>query len=194
MDPLRRRDAVFLALGFEGALLLLAYLLGWLFNQPPLSQTRWTTRHLGLGLAATVPLLVGLFIVVRWPIGPLRRIMRISDEFIQPIFRRCTAYDLALVSLLAGLGEEMLFRGVVQGLSDRWFGVGYGLAVASVLFGLVHLITPTYAVLATMCGVYFGVLVMLTENLLVVIVAHALYDFIALLYILRWSRPGSGSA
>jgi membrane protease YdiL (CAAX protease family) len=189
MDPLRRRDALVLALGFEGGLLLLAWLLGWLFAQPPLAQTRWTAPDFGFGVAATVPLLVALCIFVRWPIGPLLRIMRISDEFIRPMFCRCTACDLALVSLAAGLGEEMLFRGVVQGLSDRWFGVGYGLAVGSILFGLVHFITPTYAVLATLCGVYFGVLVILTDNLLVVIVPHALYDFIALLYIVRRSRP-----
>jgi membrane protease YdiL (CAAX protease family) len=188
MEPMRRRDALLLALGFEGGLLLLAWLLGWLLGQPPLEHTRWNWRDLGIGVATTVPLLLGLLVCIRWPVGPLGRIKGISDEFIRPVFQRCTAFDLAMISLVAGLGEEMLFRGVVQGLGDRWFGMGYGLAVASVLFGLVHLITPTYALLATLCGVYFGILVMLTDNLLVVILPHALYDFIALLYLARWSQ------
>jgi membrane protease YdiL (CAAX protease family) len=187
MEPMRRRDALLLALGFEGGLLLLAWLLGWWLAQPPFAQTHWVWRDSGIGLVATFPLLLGLWICVRWPFGPLRKIKGISEEFIRPVFQNCKMFDLALVSLVAGLGEEMLFRGVVQGVNDRWFGVGYGLAVASVLFGLVHLITPTYAVLATMCGVYFGILVMITDNLLVVIVPHALYDFLALLYIARWS-------
>ena len=191
MDPPGRRHAISLALGFEGGLLLLAWLLGWLFSQPPLAQTRWNWGDFGTGAAATVPLLLGLWICIRWPFGPLRRIKGISEEFIRPLFRACTVVDLALISLVAGLGEEMLFRGVVQGVSDRWLGVGWGLLIGSVLFGLVHLITPTYAVLATLCGVYFGVLVMLTDNLLAVIVPHALYDFVALLYIVRWSKSGT---
>src|SRR5262249_24466171 len=140
------------------------------------------------GAAATVPLLLGLWICIRWPFGPLRRIKGISKEFIRPLFRACTVVDLALISLVAGFGEEMLFRGAGQGLGDRWLGVGWGLLIGSVLFGLVHLITPTYAVLASLCGVYFGILVMLTDNLLSVIVPHALYDFVALLYIVRWSK------
>jgi membrane protease YdiL (CAAX protease family) len=189
MEPMRRRDALFLALGFEGGLLLLSLLLGWLFSQPPLAQTHWNWRHFGFGLAATLPLLVGLWICVHRPFGPLRRIKAISEDFIRPVFQHCTVFDLAVISLVAGFGEEMLFRGVVQGLGDRWIGAGYGLAVASILFGLVHLITPTYALLATLCGVYFGVLVMLTDNLLAVLVPHGLYDFVALIYIVRWSKP-----
>src|SRR5262249_40898930 len=93
--------------------------------------------------------------------------------------------DLAVISLVAGFGEEMLFRGVMQGVLGRWLGAGYGLTIAAVAFGLLHLITPTYALLATLCGVYFGGLILLTENLLVVIVPHALYDFLALLYLVR---------
>jgi membrane protease YdiL (CAAX protease family) len=188
MEPMRRRDALLLALSFEGGLLLLAWLLGWLLGQPPLEHTRWNWSDLGIGVATTLPLLLGLLVCIRWPVGPLGRIKSISDEFIRPVFQRCTTFDLAVISVVAGLGEEMLFRGVVQGLGDRWFGMGYGLAMASVLFGLVHLITPTYALLATLCGVYFGILVMLTDNLLVVILPHALYDFIALLYLARWSQ------
>jgi membrane protease YdiL (CAAX protease family) len=47
------------------------------------------------------------------------------------------------------------------------------------------MITPTYALLAALCGLYLGVLMVLADNLVVVVVPHALYDFIALLYITR---------
>jgi len=186
-----RRSALLIALGFEGGLLLLAWGLGWLFSQPPLAQTRWNWHDFGIGLGATVPLLLGLWICSTWPIGPLRRIKIFSETVVRPVFGQCKVDDLALISLVAGIGEEMLFRGVLQGLGDRWFGVGRGLVIGSVLFGLVHLITPTYAILATLCGVYFGVLMMFTDNLLTVIVPHALYDFVALLYIVRWSKSSS---
>src|SRR5437667_12673260 len=127
-EPMRRRDTLLLAVGFEGGLLLLALILGWLLSQPPLAQTHWNARDFGWGLVATLPLLLGLSICLRWPLGPLRRIKRFSEQFIRPLFRTCTIYDLALISLIAGFGEEALFRGVVQGVIDRWLGVGYGLA------------------------------------------------------------------
>ena len=66
------------------------------------------------------------------------------------------------------------------------------LSVASVLFGLGHLITPVYAVLAAVIGFYLGALFLATDNLLIAIVAHGLYDFVALLYLIR--RRGEGSA
>jgi uncharacterized protein len=189
LEPVSRRDALLLAIGFEGGLLALALVLGWLLGQPPLELTHWNVRDLGLGIVATLPLLAGFWICVRWPVGPLARIKQFSEEFIRPLFRGCTVYDLALISVVAGLGEEMLFRGVVQGVLGRWLGIGFGLAIASLIFGLLHFITPTYALLASAVGVYFGLSVLLTENLLIVIIPHSLYDFIALLYLVRGPAP-----
>ena len=57
------------------------------------------------------------------------------------------------------------------------------------LFGLMHFITPTYAVLATLMGAYLGLVWQWTGNLLAVVLMHALYDFLVLLYLLR--GPGS---
>jgi membrane protease YdiL (CAAX protease family) len=188
-DPPRRRDTMLLSIGFEGGLVVLAWLLGWLLGHPPLERIHASWRDAALGVAASFPLLLGLWLCVRWPIGPLRRIKQFSDEFIRPIFRPCTVFDLAIISLLAGLGEEMLFRGVIQGAIGGWLGDWAGVVIAAVLFGLLHLITPTYAVLATLCGLYFGLLVLLEDNLLVAIVPHGLYDFIALLYLAHHRVP-----
>jgi membrane protease YdiL (CAAX protease family) len=102
---------------------------------------------------------------------------------IRPLFAPCTLLDLALLSLLAGFGEEVLFRGLIQGALTAWWGPGPALAAASLLFGLCHAVNGAYAVLATVMGGYLGWLFLASENLLVVIVAHALYDFIALICI-----------
>jgi membrane protease YdiL (CAAX protease family) len=53
------------------------------------------------------------------------------------------------------------------------------------LFGALHALTPTYAILATLAGAYLGSVWLITGNLLVVIIAHGFYDFIALVYLLR---------
>jgi membrane protease YdiL (CAAX protease family) len=185
----RRRDTLLLGIGFEGGLVILAWLLGWLLHQPLFERFHWRVADSAWGLAASLPLLLGLWVGLRWPVGPLRRIKLFSDEVIRPLFQPCTVLDLAGISLLAGLGEEMLFRGVLQPWLGSWLGVWLGMAVASALFGLLHPITPTYAVLAGLCGAYFGVIFLLTENLLAVTIPHALYDFIALLCLSKLPGP-----
>jgi membrane protease YdiL (CAAX protease family) len=52
-----------------------------------------------------------------------------------------------------------------------------------------HALTPTYALLAVLAGAYLGGVWLLSGNLLVVIVAHGIYDFVALLYLLRLTPP-----
>ena len=114
------------------------------------------------------------------------------DDLIVPMFKNCTWVELAAISLLAGLGEELLFRGVFQAAMAEWTGdflphspagamVGDWIAIVGVaiVFGLLHAVNAAYAVLATLMGLYLGWLWMATGNLAVPIVAHAVYDFLA---------------
>jgi len=134
-------------------------------------------------------MLAGLWALVSLPWRPFVDLLRVMDELIVPAFRRSSILELAMVALLAGLGEEMLFRGVIQRvLITRLagpLGVWVGLGVTSVLFGMCHAITKTYVVLAGVMGLYFGWLLLASGNLLVPITAHTLYDFLALLYLIR---------
>jgi membrane protease YdiL (CAAX protease family) len=182
-----RYQVVGFAVLFEASLGVLAWLLGWLCDQPPLGTFAWDARAAGVGVAASVPMLAVFALCVWWPIGPLARIKQFADEVIRPWFAPCSLFDLALISVSAGVGEEMLFRGFLQGLLGHWLGVWAGVLAASVLFGLLHLITVTYALLAALIGLYLGWLQLTCDNLLAVIVTHALYDFLALLYLLRGS-------
>ncbi len=180
---------VLVAVLFEGGLALAAVLAGWLFDHDPLLHIRWTWEAAGWGAAATLPLLVMMFGCARTALAPCRRMTQLVRRLILPFFRHATWIDLALVSLTAGLGEELLFRGLLQSIVTEWTNVWIGLTIASVLFGLAHLITPTYGVLATLVGAYLGGLGLVCDNLLAPIVTHALYDFLALLYLLRTNDP-----
>ena len=60
-----------------------------------------------------------------------------------------------------------------------------GLLAAALLFGLLHSITPAYAILAGLVGLYLGGLWLACGNLLTPIVAHGTYDFLALVYLVR---------
>jgi membrane protease YdiL (CAAX protease family) len=80
---------------------------------------------------------------------------------------------------------EGVLREVIQGGSARHIGTIPALALASVIFGVFHLVTKTYALIATLIGAYLGILWMVVGNLLAPIATHAVYDFVALAYFLR---------
>jgi membrane protease YdiL (CAAX protease family) len=90
-----------------------------------------------------------------------------------------------MISLAAGLGEEALFRGVLQSVLTQAFSPSVGLVAASLLFGFAHCVTRAYVVFATLFGLYLGWLTIINDNLLAPIVAHTLYDFAALKYLVK---------
>jgi len=187
-DAPRPTAVLAVTLGFEGGLMLLAILAGWALDLSPLAMVRMSWGAVGLGLAATVPLLLLPPWMVRshWP--PLVRLTRDVENLLIPWFGSLSVFSLALVALAAGLGEELLFRGVLQAqLALAWTGWA-AVVTSSVLFGLVHLITPAYAALAALIGAYLGWLTLSSGNLLPSILVHTLYDFVALLYLLQRSR------
>jgi len=116
---------------------------------------------------------------------PLSQIREFLEVSVRPFLQGATILDLFFLSLFAGIGEELLFRGVLQGALSMQFGTLFGLIIASLLFGLGHWITRSYALIASLIGLYLGYLWLLTSNLLVPIVTHALYDFVALLIFLK---------
>jgi membrane protease YdiL (CAAX protease family) len=181
------RRLFLLALAFEGSLGLGAWgAAGWLGLELPLF---WNLKHALLGLGAVVPPL-GCFLVLRrssWP--PCRRLRELADNFLLPLFAPCHGYQLALLSLAAGWGEELLFRGLAQTLASEHLGVGWGLAAVSLVFGLLHALTPLYALLASFMSIYLGIIQLSTGNLLAAILAHAGYDFAFLIYLTRLAPP-----
>ena len=111
------------------------------------------------------------------------------DSLLRAIFGRWSVLELAIISIIAGFSEEAFFRGAVQGILADRVGVPAALALASLLFAALHLITWTYALIVAFIGAYLGLLLIWTGNLLTPMVAHAVYDFAALVYFLRVYRP-----
>jgi len=192
-EPLDDRSArnliVGLAIAVAGGLIALSWLIGWLLECRPLAHFDFDLMALVWGVAAAGPMLAAFFAAVRWPVGPLAGIKDFTDRVIRPLMMPCSLVDLAGIALLAGLGEEMLFRGVLQDSFARWMPLWVAIVMAAVLFGVLHAVTPTYAVLATVVGAYLGGLYLWTGNLLAAIVAHAVYDFVALVYLTNGPEP-----
>ena len=94
------------------------------------------------------------------------------------MFAKIRYRDVVLISVAAGIGEELLFRGVIQPT--------IGLIPASVIFGIAHFGGRgmlVFGILAGLIGLIFGWLAITSGDLLASVVAHAGYDAIALMYI-----------
>ncbi len=167
---------------------MLAFALGWILEIDPLEHLTFTVTALVHGTLAAVTMFVLFLIAMRQKSGPFRRIRDFLVQTLGQYFADCRWYDLAVLAIIAGLSEELLFRGVLQVWIARW-GLVLGLIGSNVLFGLAHAVTPTYAVFAGILGAFLGWLFHATgePNLTAPIIAHALYDWLAFLFIARIS-------
>jgi membrane protease YdiL (CAAX protease family) len=171
-----------------------AFAIGRLAGVPPFGQFRLDAGSVAYGVAATLPLLGLLRWCLRTEWRPMRRLVGLVENHLTPYLAGASAGGIVLVSLAAGLGEEVLFRGVIQaGLAERlpaWLAVG----IAALLFGAAHWLTTSYAVFAALLGAYLGLLFLVTGNLLVPAVTHALYDVAALSTLMRLRSNARGPA
>jgi len=94
-------------------------------------------------------------------------------------------YLIAVTIFLTAPAEELIFRGLVQGLFRSAYGLVPGVLITSILFGVVHYFALTgggsrfsYIAVAAVLGVVLGVLYELSENLAVPIVVHGVYNAI----------------
>ncbi|MEF9437204.1 MAG: CPBP family intramembrane metalloprotease [Candidatus Mariimomonas ferrooxydans] len=176
-----------IALLIESIALISAFLLARYFDISLFPLTANFFRDILIGtLAAFPPFALFVFSLSekaeKFPvIGSLKKIM-ITD--IRAIFSNAHFFDLFLISLLAGFAEEILFRGIIQ--------YKFGIIIASILFGLVHFLTPAYALIAVIMGFYIGIFFHVFESLLIPIHLHFIYDLGALIYLKYFvtSEPG----
>lgn len=186
--PSSSRKFLRLALAGEAGLLLLAWAVGRWIGVSPLERLHPTAGALAAGAVAAVPLLLGLRWTLTTNMRATRRLVALVVELLGPLLARRSPIELVLLALVAGLAEEILFRGVLQAGLARVLPGWAAVLVAGTAFGLAHFITPAYALLAGLAGVYLGALFWLEGSLTAPIVTHALYDIVALSYLARLSR------
>ncbi len=139
-------------------------------------------------LLLSFPMFATLFLAMRSKWKPLSELRIEIEEKVVPIFANCNMLDLVIIALLAGVGEELFFRGWLQGALTSRFGIWLGILIVSIIFGFAHYLSLTYAIYAFITGIYLGVIYHLTENLFVVMLIHGLYDFIALMILVRQGK------
>jgi uncharacterized protein len=184
----------------------------------PLRSVSWwgggVVMALGSGAILAFAMLGVVFCISRANWGWFRRIEQLLDQILVPSFRGCRVWQLLIIAILAGVGEELLFRWAIQGwleLASRhvlsvavstngwspnavaWLAFAIATVLSAVLFGLCHAITRAYWVMATVMGLIFSLLVVSGGGLVGAIVAHGLYDFLAFLWLVVRIEEKSGA-
>lgn len=174
LEPLTRVQ-VLVAMGVTAVVLLLISK-AWLYFDPvELMPVRlsWRDGLLGVGLGLAITLASGA-IYRLWP-----AYRQSADTYLTLVLQPLQWPDLIWLGLLPGLSEELLFRGVMLpaiGMNSL------GIAVSAASFGVLHLSNLqqwTYVVWATAIGLVLAIAAVLTGNLLVPIVAHAVTNLVS---------------
>ncbi|WP_052480864.1 CPBP family intramembrane glutamic endopeptidase [Gilvimarinus agarilyticus] len=99
---------------------------------------------------------------------------------VRPLFTRLTLWQMVVISALAGIGEELLFRAFLQNLISGHSNIWLGLGLSSLIFALLHFLSWFYFCITLLMGLLLGAGYYLSNSILFVIVWHGVYDLIAL--------------
>ncbi len=133
-----------------------------------------------LWLQLTVGLIFGIITAnAGWQIVELPKLEKTKvffSEIIKPL--KLNTFEIIIISVCAGIGEELFFRGAVQPMLGVW--------ATSVLFVLLHGYLNPFNLPLTYYGIYMvvviGVMGLFTENIGIVtaMIAHSIIDYILL--------------
>jgi membrane protease YdiL (CAAX protease family) len=148
-------------------------------GMPWAHPTPWLQLDLlpALGLSAGLGLALACVVVTgtRFTVARFAWAQRLHHE-LRPVAQGLTLARIVVIALFSSLGEELLFRGLLQ----PWIG----LLLSSLLFGLAHQVPGRSRwVWAFVVGLAFGVIFELTGSLVGALVAHAVINAVNLLYL-----------
>ncbi|MDR1383526.1 MAG: CPBP family intramembrane metalloprotease [Planctomycetaceae bacterium] len=178
------------AIQIEGGLAVFALILGYFLRVPLREKFSFELLDCIRSTFAVLPMVAFCLLIYRLPWRSVTFIRKYMATFYRDFIRHCSVLQLLLISVLAGVGEELFFRGILQTLITRWIGgelrgTIVGILVTALFFGLAHPISKFYVVVCILTGVYLGWLFVQTNNLTIPVIVHAFYDFCIFLYFPR---------
>lgn len=184
MNKKRDRDFALILLS-QLAIVVVGMFLIWAFSvQTPDANIGWP-HAVSIGtLLAIVTFL--LFSVIYRSGGKFAQALLNDTRRVSGIFSGYSLVHLACVAALAGVGEELLFRGFLQTWLNNHLAITWAILVTSILFGLLHYLSHAYFVSVTLMSIAFSVAYYITDSLLMVMVWHGVYDFIALVVLVKY--------
>lgn len=155
-----------------------------------LTGTTLTINGLPMAVAVTAGLSAGIvtFVVVllfsrtKTRIG---EVFRKRGHVISNVLGSLPIPAILALSLVVGASEELLFRGVLQGWLTQNIHYSAGIVLSAIVFGLLHFGSVATFIFTSLYGLMFGIAYHLTGSIVFVIIWHAAYDFVALLFIIK---------
>ena len=89
-----------------------------------------------------------------------------------------------IILYAVAIPEELLFRGMIQHITEHFFGKKIGLALAAIIFGLAHANSGDlrYVILATIAGYGYGLVYQKTKSIFPAALVHAGADIVWVLF------------
>jgi membrane protease YdiL (CAAX protease family) len=177
-----------LAVVLESLLLLIALLtswFGWYDQSRPLASWLsgpWLGQVLAGALLA-LPLL-WLVLVALPAIPAIRSAFESIEQMVGPLFQGMPVWQIWVISLSAGIGEEVFFRWALQGTLTQWMPLPVAVLIASLAFGACHCLNATYFVVTACLGVILSMIYLLAGPLAAV-ACHATYDYLAIRHLVK---------
>ena len=141
---------------------------------------------IALGLVWTIVPCAFVYSIKLLDLEELKEIEAITRDFSRRLFVGRSDLGLALFCFGAGFGEELLFRGVFHQELETLFGFFPAAAIVGLGFGASHNLTPAYFTISGLTSFIFSYMFASSgSNVVVPVVAHATYDYIALKLTLR---------
>lgn len=170
--------AAYAFLGIASAVVAVVWRAGSpLVHPAPVLTLDAATSHV---YSASLGLVLGAAIVMstRLSVARFEWARRLHRE-LRPVARAMTTTGIIVLALLSALGEELLFRGLLQ----PWLGI----IPQAILFGLLHQVRGSsrwvWVAWATLVGLLLGSIFRVTGSLAGPIVAHALVNGLNLAYL-----------
>lgn len=192
---LSRRKLVLLALVTEGVLTILALFWVWVMDLD--LMLHWSMPAVIWGLGAVIPLLVfnfGIFASLARHQERFKRYREFLHGVVCPLCTEANVWVALVVSACAGIGEELFFRVALQGQLTELVGLPFAMLLTNVAFAAVHF-GPALrrywriALVYTFVGINLSALLIQTGSVLAPALTHAVYNFVAIVYIRYFYLP-----
>jgi len=135
-------------------------------------------RHLWIGIGSAL-VLYGIFWVGK---EAAYLLFDFAPGQIASVYKTKTQLDAVWIGLLLlflmGPAEEIYWRGFVQRHLAECYGAGTGFWWAAAAYTLIHITSWNFMLLvaASVCGLFWGLLYRREQNLIPVVISHALWD------------------
>jgi len=116
-----------------------------------------------------------------WMKSSEEQMAKLTEQLLNVHTLAALGFNVFLIAMIPALGEELFFRGTVQGIFRQKMNVKVAIWITAILFSAIHL--QFYGFFPRMLlGAFFGYLLFWSENIWLPIVAHFTNNGIAIIF------------